>query len=271
MKKLFKLPFALALLMLLASCAKFAPVADNEAYNSVMKNKVLIVGMSGEQPPFNFVVVDKAAIGFDVDVAEALAKKLGVKLQISIMPFNDLEEALKTGMIDAIISGYSVTKKREESMRFSMPYARTGQSLVFKREAGMKIRKTTGFDDKSVRITALEHSSSYDFAQTKLPNATLKAVQHYEKALVMLRSDEADALLADLTVCELALIRDTEGELAILNHPLNVEDVAIVFNKNEIMLQDKSSTLIKELIDSEEIAKFHERWFKDAHWLALLP
>jgi ABC-type amino acid transport substrate-binding protein len=271
MKPLLKIAFFLPLLILLASCAKFAPVPDNEAYNRVMQNKVLIVGMSGEQPPFNFVVVDKTAIGFDVDVAEIVAKELGVKLQISIMPFDDLQNALKTGAIDAIISGFSVTKEREETLRFSLPYAVTGKSLVFKRKTGVKIRETTGFNDESVHIAALAGSTSYSFAETKLPDAKLTPIQHYEQALVMLRGDEVDALLADLTLCELALIRDTQNELAVLRSPLNVEDIAIAFNKNEVMLQDKSSTAIKALVESKELFKIQEKWFKDALWLALLP
>jgi len=271
MKQLLKITFALPLLILLASCAKFAPVPDNEAYNRVMENRVLVVGMSGEQPPFNFVVVDKAAIGFDVDVAEIVAKELGVELQISVMPFDDLQKALKTGAIDAIISGFSVTKEREETMRFSQPYAVTGKSLVFKRETGIKIKETTGFNDKSVHIVALAGSTSYSFADVKLPDAKLTAIEHYEDGLVMLRGNEADALLADLTLCELALIRDTQGELAILRTPLNVEDVAIAFNKNEMMLQDKSSATIKALLESKELFKIIEKWFKNANWVALLP
>ncbi len=72
-----------------------ATIAANATFDRINKDKVLVVGMSGEQPPFNFVSNLETIIGYDVELATALAKSLEVNVVIELMPFSELMGALK--------------------------------------------------------------------------------------------------------------------------------------------------------------------------------
>lgn len=269
MKIFWKLMLTVPFLGLLFACSTFTPVAENPTYNRVMENKMLVVGMSGEQPPFNFKHGEKI-VGLDVDIASKLAKELGVDLKVSTMAFSELQGALKRGEIDVIMSAFSITEERREDILFSTAYAVTGQSLVFNGVKGEKIRNTTGFNDKSVRIVAIKNSSAVEFSKIALEKSPVIVVKNYDDAIQLIKDDKADAFMADMALCKIALLKDEQSELAMLRKPLDIEKIAVAFNKNELMLKGKISTVIDELIESKEILTIEDKWFKNPDWLSLI-
>lgn len=269
MKKYWKLLLTLPLLGLLLACSTFSPVADNPAYNRVMENKILVVGMSGDQPPFNFND-GKKIIGLDVDIAKLIAKDLGVELKIVTMPFSELQASLKSQKIDVIMSAFSQTAERQETLLFSTPYAVTGQSLIFKREKGQEIKNTTGFNNEKVRIVAIKDSSAVELSKVLLDKSQITVVESYEDAIQLIKDDKADAFIGDLAHCKIALLKDESSELLTLRKPLNIEKISIALNKNELMLKGKISATIDELIESKEIVKIEDKWFKNPEWLSLI-
>ena len=269
MTKYWKLLLTLPLLGFLFACSAFSPVADNPAYNRVMESKELVVGMSGDQPPFNFSNGEKI-VGLDVDIATLIAKDLGVKLKIVNMPFSDLQGALKAQKIDMIMSAFSLTEERRKTLLYSTPYAITGQSLVFKRSTGSEIKNSTGFNSEKVRIVAIKNSSAVEFSKEVLSKSQLTVVENYEDAIQLIKDDQSDAFMADVAHCKIALLKDKKSELVMLRKPLNIERIAIAFNKNELMLEGKISATIDALIESEEITSIEDTWFKNPAWLSFI-
>ena len=88
-------------------------LAENKTLDRINQSGELVIGMSGEQPPFNFMVRNAETIGFDVDVAMKLAQALDKNMRISHMPFGELQDALKSGKVDIIMSGFSITITNE--------------------------------------------------------------------------------------------------------------------------------------------------------------
>lgn len=244
---------------------------ENTTYERIKASNKIIVGMSGEQPPFSLFVEGNGAIGLDVDISSAVAKKLGVEFEIKIMKFENLQTALKNNEIDMIISSFSVSEERKKDFLFSEPYAEVGKSLLTTKVKLKEITNSTGFNDASVNIVALENSTSLDLIKKRMPKANITAIAHYEDALLMIRAGEADALVTDLTLCELAIIRDGQKELTMLHRPLAVEDIAIAINKNEPLLNDILSGHIKHMKDMGKIEEIRNSWFTNPRWIALIP
>ncbi|GLS92461.1 hypothetical protein GCM10007916_35330 [Psychromonas marina] len=245
--------------------------AANTTFERINKSGVLVVGMSGEQPPFNFVSNQETVIGYDVDLATALGKSLDVKVRIELMPFAELVKALQKHEIDVIISGFAFTKARSEELIFVGPYALSGKSLIINKNRLKEIQASTGLNHQSVHLMALENSTSKTLAEERLGKAKLTTIKHYEDAILALRAGKADGLVADLAVCELAVIRDTEKQLTTLKKPLAVEDISIAMNKNEPFLESSLSEKLYTLGESGELTTLHKKWFNDPGWLALLP
>jgi ABC-type amino acid transport substrate-binding protein len=108
-------------------------------------------------------------------------------------------------------------------------------------------------------------------AKERLGKASLKPVAHYEDALLALLAGEADALVADLTICELLVIRDVNGSLASLNKPLATEEIGIAINQNEGQLKNQLEGYLHQLASEGELKNFHSKWFANPGWLDLLP
>ena len=245
--------------------------ATNATFERINKDGVLIVGMSGEQPPFNFVSNTDKVIGYDMDLAGVIGQSLGVKVRIELMPFSTLMKALQNKEIDIIISGFAHTKTRSKELTFVGPYALSGKSLVITKARLKEIQASTGFNHKSVHLMALEHSTSKSLAEERLGKAKLTPIKHYEDAILALRAGEADALVADLAICELAVIRDSTQQLTTLQKPLAVEEINIAISKDEPLLEKRLTEELRALTQSGKINDLRDKWFNSPGWLELLP
>ena len=112
----------------------------------VIDFKVLRVGMSANQPPMTMTNREGGLMGFDVDLAKALAMAMKVKLDIKTMPFGELMMALEEDKIDMVISGMSITPERTELVSFVGPYMMSGKSILTKNSVLGKITSTEEFN-----------------------------------------------------------------------------------------------------------------------------
>lgn len=110
----------LALAALLAACAK----KD--------ETKVLVMGTHAEFPPFETLGGQDGTevVGFDVEVAKAIAAKAGLPLKIENMPFDRLLPALAAGKLDLVLAGLSITPERDQTADFSEPYYQATQVVL---------------------------------------------------------------------------------------------------------------------------------------------
>ena len=142
--------FALAL-CLSGLCFGAGPVLDR-----VVEQGVLRVAVSGEQQPFNFVYGrSKSVIGFDVELAEALADSMNVKLEVIQMPFDKLLEAVEGGRVDMVISGMTITPERTREVSFVGPYMLSGKSLLTTTTLMNKAKNIAGFNSPGSKLVAL--------------------------------------------------------------------------------------------------------------------
>ena len=96
--------------------------------NSKADAKILRLGLSADYPPFEFKK-DGRVVGFDVELAEELAKDLGYSLEIQDMDFSALIPSLTSGRVDFVMSGMAVNEERKKNIDFSDIYY-TGKFAV---------------------------------------------------------------------------------------------------------------------------------------------
>ncbi len=135
MIKKYKLIFMLAaILMIFSACSPQGDgvnepsgtsedVAQGDDGESItVKEGVLKVGMDLQYPPFETFDDDNKASGISVDVAQGLADRMGLELEVVNMDFSTLIPSLETGAIDIAIASMSITEEREKKVDFSKPY-----------------------------------------------------------------------------------------------------------------------------------------------------
>jgi polar amino acid transport system substrate-binding protein len=237
----------------------------------VIDFKVLKVGMSLSQPPFNVVSKSGQPMGFDVDLARALASAMQVKLDIKAMPFRDLITALEDNKVDMIISGMEITPERTEVVSFVGPYMMSGKSILTKNSVLTKVHGSDEFDRKDLKLVALAGSTSASFVKNVAPSATLIEVADYDLGVAMILEDKADAMVADLPICALTVMRYPEAGLTTLSEPLTIAPVGIAISKDDPQFLN----LVENYLDAYGkvglLTKMRKKWLEDKSWIAALP
>src|SRR5688572_26751358 len=147
------------------------PAFSQKVLSAILKRGEIRIGMTGTQPPFTMKSKTGELIGYEVDLAKALAKNMGVKLKLVEMPFSDLLGALKSGKVDAVMSGMTMTPERNLEVLFAGPYILSGKSILTKSKLIAEISAAT--TEKKYRIVTLKGSTSVEFVKNYMPKHEL--------------------------------------------------------------------------------------------------
>jgi len=120
MKKALAIIIAVAIIIVMAACS-ITPT-EEVAQALTIESGVLKVGMDLQYPPFETFDDNNEPIGISVDVAQGLADRMGLELEVVNTDFGTLITALETKRIDIVIASMSITEEREEKVDFSDPY-----------------------------------------------------------------------------------------------------------------------------------------------------
>ncbi len=190
-------------------------------------------------------------VGIDVDIANEVAKELGMELEIQTMDFDGALLAVQQGKVDFAAAGISVTPERQEVMDFSIEYAKSKQVIVVLKGADrVKSVDDLGGDTK----IAVQMSTVADFYVTddlkKEPSRYTKYVQAAED----LKNDKVDCIVMDeLPAKEMVKGNDT---LEILDAEVFTDTYAFAFKKGNTELEDKVNKVLQKLIDDGKIDEF---------------
>jgi polar amino acid transport system substrate-binding protein len=269
-KKLLILP--LMVLALVAGLAISTPrTADAQALERIVASGELRVGMSGNQAPYNAVSRTGDLIGLDVDLANMLAGAFGVSLNIVVRPFPQLLPALQAGEVDIVISGMAITAERSVDVSFVGPYLLTGNSILTNSRTLAAIDSAGQINRADLKLAALENSTSHRFVQRFLPEAQLTTTQNYDDAVAMVLSDEVDALVADMSVCLLSMLRYPNQGLATLNEPLSLEPAGVAMLPTDPQLENLIRNFLWAFEGTGLLEQLREEWLEDGSWIAALP
>jgi polar amino acid transport system substrate-binding protein len=237
----------------------------------VIDFKVLKVGMSANQPPMTMVNREGGVMGFDVDLARALATAMKVKLEIKAMPFGELMSALEDDKIDMVLSGMSITPERTELVSFVGPYMMSGKSILTRNSVLGKISSGEEFNRKELKLLALSNSTSVSFVKTVAPDANLIEINSYDEGVAMLIEGKADAMVADMPMCVLSVLRYPEAKLTTLDRPLTVEPIGIAISKDDPQFFNLVDNYLRAYEKTGVLGKLRQKWFEDNSWVAALP
>lgn len=214
MKKIKQL--ALAFVLSLLAVLSFAGTKQvNAADNSLQEIKdkgTIIMGTSPDYAPYEFLVNvggKNRVEGMDVEVGKAIAKDMGVKLQIKQMDFDQLLVALETGKVDMVLSGMSPTNERAKSVDFSHVYYQGGQDiLVNKADAKLYAKGHTALQGK--KIGAQTGSLQYTLAKKQVKDSQVKGLGKVTDLILALKSHKVDAVNVEKPVAEAYAANDNQ-------------------------------------------------------------
>jgi polar amino acid transport system substrate-binding protein len=248
-----------------------AVAADAPVLDRILKNGEIRVGMSGNQPPFNARSRQGGLIGLEVDLANQLAAAMGVKLKIVNKPFGDLLETLDKGDVDIVMSGMGITAGRSARYAFAGPYLMSGKSILTKSSTLAAAKGADDINRADASFAALENSTSQEFVEKYLPDAKLVKIKNYDEGVQMVLDGKVEALVADMPICVLSVLRYPDQGLTTLSRPMTVEPVGIAVPAKDGQLLNLLDNYLEALEGMGYMGELRRVWMQDGAWIAALP
>lgn len=258
MKKSLKVLLSLAIIgSLFTGCgAKDSGKTAANTLEKVKQEKKIKIGLEDTYPPMEFRDETNKLVGFDIDLADAIAKKLGAEAEYVITEFGGLTMALNSGKFDMSLSAISVNPERAEQVDFSEPYVKGGQAIIVKNDNG-SIAKV---EDLSGKIVGTQLGTTGEEAARKI--AGVKEVKTYDKATQPFHDLEIgriDAVVVDEFVGRYYLAKQ-EGKFKVAV-TLDEEPIAIAFKKGDKEIQEAVKKAIEELKNDGTMSELSKKWF----------
>ncbi|MDE0884574.1 MAG: transporter substrate-binding domain-containing protein [Myxococcota bacterium] len=259
-------------------CANTTPSPDAKAnnpatpvINRIEQSGILRVGMSGDQPPFNAKTRTGEIVGIEPDLANALAAGLGVRAEFVEMPFGELLGALEAGRVDIVLSQMTVTPQRNRRVAFTTPYFVTGKAILTGSEILAKAEKSEDLNIMGLRLSALAGSTSEDFIRKRLPSARLTTTADSDQAVKMVLDGTADAMVADLPICVISVLRNPRAGLVTVSTPFTFDPIGAALPAHDPLFLNLVENFMLNLEGSGLMEQLTQRWFNDPSWLEEMP
>jgi len=187
------------------------------------------------------------------------------------MPFAELLPALSEGKIDLILSGMTMTTKRNRTTVFAGPYYVTGKAFLTKQKTIASLKHADGIDAPEYTVVALKGSTSQQYVEKVLPKAHLVTKDNYDEALDLVLRDKAHVMVADYHFCAVAAFRYKEKGLTTVDAPFTFDPIGVAMPDGDPLLVNLVQNFIASLAGSGDLKKMTDRWFKDGSWLKEIP
>lgn len=238
MKKILCLLLAVCMLCCFAGCGK----------------DKLVMGTNAEFPPYEFVDDNGDFAGIDVEIAQAIADKLGMELEIRDMAFNSLITAVQNDSVDLVLAGLTVDEERKEAVNFTESYATGVQVIIVKEDSD--IASSDDLEGKKIGVQTGTTGDAYctsDYGQENV-----KQYDNGALAVAALVNGQVDCVVIDNEPAK-NYVKANAG-LKILETEYVVEDYAIAISKDNDELLKKVNDALKELKEDGTIDKIIKKY-----------
>lgn len=241
--------------------APSAPKTGSKKENDldlIRKRGVLRVGIKKHAPPFSQKGKDGNYEGFDVEMAKAIASYLEVTLNLIPLDSKDRIPFLNNNKVDLVIATMTITRSREESVDFSIPYFQDGQALL-----GLKSSELNGYRGlKNKKVAVVDGTTSQSNMPQIQPNCEIVPFNSPQQALNALLENKVEAFTSDaMMLIGLSIGHPKGEELEIKGDKFTVEPYGIAMRQNQSKLRDLVNESIMDLWKSGSWKRQFEMWF----------
>jgi polar amino acid transport system substrate-binding protein len=256
-------------LLLSAACTHMRDgFPSSSTLNRIAKTGVLHVGTAADMPPLNMLDKNGVPMGLDVDLSKDMADAMGVKLSMVVKPFPELLPALRTGDVDMVISGMTITPERNMHAAFVGPYQVSGQALLTKFKSLVTAAGTAKLNSEAFAYAALENSASATLVANRMPKARLVIVKDRQTAVEKVLTNQVDAMIAEYPVCVMSLLRHPHEGLVSRVTPFTYEPLGIALPSGDAQMINWVTNFLHTLRESDRLIELKTRWFEDSSWLS---
>lgn len=245
---------------MLAGCGGGDKAASSAAKAASGKPAKIVAGMDDTFAPMGFRDDSGKIVGFDIDMAEAVSKEIGVPIEFKPIDWASKETELNSGRIDCIWNGFTMTPERIKKLAFTKPYMDNIQVYAVLNDSAIK----TPEDLKGKKIS-IQEASTAETALNRDENlkksfSEIKAYPDLTACFMDLESGRCDAVLADSVLIEYYMTKKP-GQFKELEGVVSKDTFSIGIKKDNQALVDLLNDGIAKVVASGEAKKISEKWF----------
>jgi polar amino acid transport system substrate-binding protein len=241
----------------LASCAP-----RNRALDRIRADGMIRVAIDPSFPPFEFVSADGDIAGFDVDLARAIADRLGVEAHFVTTGYDALYDALAVNRADVIISALYPDPSRTAQVNFSQSYFNAGEVLIVSTKSIERIEDIESLAGKEIAcVFGTEgHMLALEWEEDLHPPPILRAEETAAAATDLIVHRDVDAAVVDRVSALMA--RSRHADLEIVLPPVSDEPYVIAVGREHTELMIAIEEILQELEEDGTLEALTKRWMR---------
>jgi len=253
----------MAIGLILAGCASASPqgtAAADDSWTRIKEQGYFIAGCDDAFPPMTFRDDNNAIVGFDVDLAKEVAKRMGVEVRFQPAVWDTIAQELNKGTIDVVWSGYSISEDRQKVVDFTKPYMDNQQIVVVLKDSPYQT-----LEDLSGKKLAIQQGSTANDAldanaEFKDSLAEVVPFDDNTKAFLDLDSERVDCLAVDIVVYNYYFAKGSD-KYRMLETPLGSEKYGVGVRKEDDAFTAELQKAIDAVYADGTAGKISEDWF----------
>lgn len=253
----------LALLLgMLTGCGTSTTPADTgkkettpeSALDKIKSAGKISFAMSGKYPPFNFFNDKNELVGFDVEIGQEIAKRIGVKAEPIASEWDGLIAGLLTKKFDMILGSMAITPERLEKVNFSDPYYRSGAQVIVPENSSIK--SPADLKGKNVGVVL---GTTFETKAREL-GATVKTYKGDPDNFTDMVNGRLDAVVTDKIVA-LNAINKNKYNFKLVGDLLYTEKMGIAIRKEDTDTLNAVNKALTDMMADGTYEKISKKWF----------
>lgn len=228
---------------------------------ATVKDGVITIGVDDSYPPMEYKDDSGNTVGFDVDMANEIGKRLGKSVEFVSTAWDGIFQALNTDKFDVIISSVSMTEERLGSFEFTKPYIANAQMIIVK-PGDTSITKAEDLAGKTVgcQISTTANDSATYLIDKQGIQFTLNTYDTVIQPFQDMKAGRLDAIIVDEVVGQYYIATDPASfQSAAVN--LTNEPIGCCFKKGNTALKDEIQQAIDAMVADGTMKTLSEKWF----------
>ena len=228
----------------------------------ILDRGIILFGTTGDYRPLSFCEPDGTYWGFGIDVANEIARRLGVDIEFKKTSWPTLTADVLTEpqIFDLAIGGITITDTRRETMLMSDGYLANGKTILCRASEADRYKSLADIDKPEVTVMVNPGGLNEKFANENLTHANIVVYQKNEEIPTLVAEGAADVMITEITEAPYYVQTDTRLAAPLLNAPFTHGEIGILMRKGQEDLLQMVNNVICQMKSDGSLRKLHEKY-----------
>ena len=240
----------------------YTDIPINGKVAEILNRGTILFGTTGDYRPLSFCEPDGTYWGFGIEVANEIARRLGVNIEFkkTSWPTLTADVLSEPQLFDLAIGGITITDTRRETMLMSDGYLANGKTILCRASEADRYKTLADIDKPEVTVMVNPGGLNEKFANENLTHAKIVVHQKNEEIPALVAEGAADVMITEITEAPYYVQTDTRLAAPLLNAPFTHGEIGILMQNGQEDLLQMVNNVIRQMKSDGSLRKLHEKY-----------